>query len=776
MNSLALSPGAIFDSKFLVLASLGAGGMGAVYKAKQIGFERIVALKLLDSVLADFDDSEMRFEREAKILSMLEHVNIAKFFVYGISTDKVPYLALEYVDGQSLRQRLSGQPRLPWMQAILYSMQICDALSYAHKSAVIHRDLKPENIMLEAAAGAERVVLIDFGLSKLSDPQMSEIQKLTKTGDLIGSVNYLSPELCKGLRPDARSDIYALGVILYEAVSGTLPFSADSPMGVIYKHANEQPAVLDEQALTIPLQLRHVIEKAIAKNVDERYQNVDELKADLLALSENRLEKIDIRSQHSEKRNKLILPMMAALILAGIIAISMIFPSIKHVNPDDILEDGKSTGPLMHSVQGLSLRKAADLEVQIDSMLRSNKGIEAEASALKWIEEHTKLGKLEPAEISISATSLGRAQSSLGDHEEALETYEKGLGQLDDSAKASAADRVRVLSAIVGEAGCLGRQPKLADAQQALEQILREPKLAAGIAESVRLNIVSCMVSRHQYEEALQFIDAYCKVDVDQRSLQRQRAICLFLLNRNEEAKTVALAYAGAGRSGGSSSVKNEFEQLEDIQMAYTAAACAEFTSHFDSAIELLAPALEKSRSLIDGQRAAALNDLANWKVMRYAGKGRNKGEILDREKDRNGWISSLREGVEDSSEAAQIFGHLANAREQFRALARAAFFHLLLDDEASYKQTIEQIYGIFKPHQKASVDRWLSTQMYAYGSVALASGWNSEAMRILEKVESIYRALGNEKMVQRCRAYYLKAEKLDLKDRMKKEHKNLVN
>lgn len=113
MNSLALSPGAVFDNKFLILASLGTGGMGSVFKAKQIAFERIVALKLLNTMLADFDDSDARFEREAKILSMLNHANIAKFFVYGLSAERVPYLALEYVEGQSLRKRLSERSRLP---------------------------------------------------------------------------------------------------------------------------------------------------------------------------------------------------------------------------------------------------------------------------------------------------------------------------------------------------------------------------------------------------------------------------------------------------------------------------------------------------------------------------------------------------------------------------------------------------------------------------------------------------------------------------------------
>lgn len=768
MNSLALSPGAVFDNKFLILASLGTGGMGSVFKAKQIAFERIVALKLLNTMLADFDDSDARFEREAKILSMLNHANIAKFFVYGLSAERVPYLALEYVEGQSLRKRLSERSRLPWREAVSLALQICDALAYAHKNSVIHRDLKPENIMLDASGDVERVVLIDFGLSKLTDPQMSEVQKLTRTGDLIGSVNYLSPELCKGLKPDFRSDIYALGVILYEAVSSTLPFTADSPVGVIYKHSYEQPAVLNEQALMIPIQLRHIIEKAIAKDADDRYQNVDELKADLQALSENRLEQIEIRTEAIGRTNKFLLPVLAVFIIAGIISFAVIWvSSARRANPDDVLKDGKSSAPSIHSVQGVSLMRAPDLEFQIDSMLKANKAIEAETSARKWIQEHEKLGPLRPLEVSISSTSLGRAQSSLGDHDEALETYEKGLSQLEENAKSSATDRARVLFAIVAEAGYLGRKPKLVDAQRALEKILQEPKLPAEIAESVRLNIVSCLVSLQDYEKALQFMDVDCKDAVDQRSLQRQRAICLFLLNRNEEAKAMALKYADP--LGRGSSTGKDSEEVEDIQVAHIAASCAEISLHFDSAIELLEPALKKSRSRIDEQRARALDDLANWKVMRYAGAGRNKGEILDRQKDRDGWVSSVLEGIAWSNEAAQIFDHQAHQKDQFLALARVAYFYLLLNEESSYNKTIEQIYSIFKPSQRGLVDRWLSTQMYAYGSIALASGWNPEAMRILEKVENMYSALGNEKMVKRCHAYYMRAQKLVANDRKKK-------
>lgn len=222
MESVALLSGAVFDNKFVILEPLGSGGMGSVYKARQIGFERIVALKLLSTALAESDDSTARFEREAKVLSVLHHKNIASFFLYAVSADHVPYLAMEYVEGDSLRKRFLSQARQSWRWSLQMVLQICDALSYAHKNGIIHRDLKPENIMISGEGQTERVVLIDFGLSKITDPQMTEVQKLTQTGDLIGSVNYLSPELAKGLKPDSRSDVYGLGVILYEAVSLSL--------------------------------------------------------------------------------------------------------------------------------------------------------------------------------------------------------------------------------------------------------------------------------------------------------------------------------------------------------------------------------------------------------------------------------------------------------------------------------------------------------------------------------------------------------------------------
>lgn len=319
----ALSPGIVFDNRFVILDALGAGGMGTVYKAQQIGLERIVALKILNSALVDSDDSEARFQREAKILSLLAHKNIASFYQYGVA-ENLPFIAMEFVSGNSLRQILQGTGSISWKRICDIALQICNALSYAHEHGIIHRDLKPENIILSGDESSPKVTLIDFGLSKIIDPQMEEIQKLTRTGDLIGSINYLSPELCKGLKPDSRADIYALGVILYEMVSGHPPFAADSPVGVVYKHSNEMPAALTSTISELPVQLEQVILKCLAKAPDDRYQTASALSENLKHLIEGSFDKIEIDQPIHKKAIGARAPflILTGLLIAAIAAAS----------------------------------------------------------------------------------------------------------------------------------------------------------------------------------------------------------------------------------------------------------------------------------------------------------------------------------------------------------------------------------------------------------------------------------------------------------------------
>lgn len=280
--------GKILDGRYKILEPLGAGGMGTVYKAKEIALERFIALKLLKNSDMSEED-QARFEREGKIVSELVHQNIVNFYRFGFAPDGTPYIAMEHLQGKTLRDLLNSESQLNWHRIGKIVVQICHALEYTHGRAIVHRDLKPENIMLVDASGPETVKLLDFGLATFMPAAVESYQRITTTGQLVGSVNYISPEQCVGKIVDHRADIYALGCIMYEAVSGRLPHVADNPLGVVYKHANDQPDKFGQflQFHSIPLAFEKIVFHALEKDPAKRYSSATELRQELEQLMQD---------------------------------------------------------------------------------------------------------------------------------------------------------------------------------------------------------------------------------------------------------------------------------------------------------------------------------------------------------------------------------------------------------------------------------------------------------------------------------------------------------
>lgn len=278
-----LSKGSFFQGRYEVLELLGEGGMGAVYKVRQIdAADRIIALKLLHSISIDDDESVKRFQQEAKALAKLQHANIVNFFHFGLSENGLPYAALEYLPGKDLSFLLKLEGGLPLPRCLKIMKQVLQALSYAHAEGVVHRDLKPGNIIVIDEPETDTVKLVDFGLAKLLDAECQN-EKLTGTGLLIGSIHYMSPEQAAGKPVDQRSDIYSCGCILFEMLCGEKPFDADSPVGMLYKHQNEQaPAFKDTPSgKNRPQGLERICSKAMQKKAENRYQNAHEFLRDL---------------------------------------------------------------------------------------------------------------------------------------------------------------------------------------------------------------------------------------------------------------------------------------------------------------------------------------------------------------------------------------------------------------------------------------------------------------------------------------------------------------
>lgn len=273
--------GTVIDSKYRIDAFLGRGGMGTVWKAEHLMLHRTVALKLLrnDDDGEVSDETLQRFRREAALASKLRHDNTVMLHDFGVH-EGMPYLVMEFLVGESLRARLQHSRQLPVQIAAQLCRQIADGVSEAHAHGILHRDLKPENVMLvKNNHGAERAVVLDFGVAKLLGSADHSGNTLTEQGALIGTPHYMSPEQIKGDAITFASDVYALGIILYEMVAGAVPFKGDSALSVAWQHLNDSPEPLTVALPDSPFSegIDRVLSRALAKDAKQRFQSPREL-------------------------------------------------------------------------------------------------------------------------------------------------------------------------------------------------------------------------------------------------------------------------------------------------------------------------------------------------------------------------------------------------------------------------------------------------------------------------------------------------------------------
>jgi serine/threonine-protein kinase len=270
----------VLNGQFQILQKIGSGGMGSVYKALQPAMNRMVAIKILHPKLASRKDLVSRFRREARAMSHLTHPNTVKVYLYGELEDGSLYIVMEYLEGKNLNQTVRSEGPMTIERGLPILIQACNALDEAHRAGIIHRDLKPENIFVTQQGGMKDFAkVLDFGLAKVTEREMRPGSIiLTQEGMVFGTPEFMSPEQAQGKSLTPGSDIYSLAVILYEVLTGKLPFDAKNPMEFIQLHVTTKPKPINERVpgKTFPPLLWTVLSKALEKKSEDRYQSAAE--------------------------------------------------------------------------------------------------------------------------------------------------------------------------------------------------------------------------------------------------------------------------------------------------------------------------------------------------------------------------------------------------------------------------------------------------------------------------------------------------------------------
>jgi serine/threonine protein kinase len=327
--------GHTLNSRYKILSLLGSGGMGTVYLAEHVLINKQVAIKVLSPAHSKKPDEVERFLREARAASRIRQENVVDITDFGYTSGGLAFLVMEYLEGEDLATTSTREGAFPWRRAARITRQICAALEAAHNGGIIHRDMKPENVFrVRRGHDADFIKVLDFGIAKIIDENFEPSLPSSTNSGLLGTPEYVAPELIRGLPPDARVDIYAVGVILYRLLTGRVPFSGDSFMATLTQHLMEAPKPLRQVAphMDIPEALEAIVLRTLNKEPDQRYPAINELAAAISNIEAAFPEHSVIApSPHfaggttppPRRRLGMIVAMLAALLLVGVAAMFM---------------------------------------------------------------------------------------------------------------------------------------------------------------------------------------------------------------------------------------------------------------------------------------------------------------------------------------------------------------------------------------------------------------------------------------------------------------------
>jgi hypothetical protein len=316
--------------RYDVLERLGAGGMGVVYRARQIGVDRDVALKVVTGAAAGDAHALARFRREARLLSRLRHPNLVTVHDFGVTEQGLAYLVMEMLRGHAMTDLLAGGAALPLERALTLFDQACAGLEAAHAQGIVHRDLKPDNLFLEQLPdGSDHLRVLDFGLARADEAQ----SLATATGAVMGTPAYMAPEQARGEPTDARTDLYQLGVVLFQMVSGQRPFNAPTPMAVMVQHMTLVPPALDAVLPSAPPSLVALTAELLRKAPGERPQSLREVRQRVAAVRAGLLATPEPSLVLEPRRARRGLGLVAVAALAGVVAAAFVGFTVRNRTP-----------------------------------------------------------------------------------------------------------------------------------------------------------------------------------------------------------------------------------------------------------------------------------------------------------------------------------------------------------------------------------------------------------------------------------------------------------
>ncbi len=373
-----------FGDQYETLELIGQGGMGSVYKVRDKRDKSCFAIKLLNPDLAKDKTAVKRFEKEAEATSKLTHENLVTVYEHGCTDNGIPYIVMEFLGDQNLAEFINAKKKLEADEAIPILSQICDALSYAHKAGIVHRDLKPSNIILSelnrtAGPGSNELKLetnsddphkyivkvADFGIASIKNETAPAGETLTKTGEIIGSPLYMSPEQCVGNALDASSDIYSFGCVMYTTLTGRAPFEGSNPVQIILKQIQEKaPPLPPGIRVGKNIQLEKIIHRCLQKDKENRYKTVDEIKIDLARAAAGRLvESVNPRLMSASEERALVIFTVALFAIPIVFGTIMkLFSPPQTTSPPAIVQQLEGAKPA--PVTALAPQQAPDLTAE----------------------------------------------------------------------------------------------------------------------------------------------------------------------------------------------------------------------------------------------------------------------------------------------------------------------------------------------------------------------------------------------------------------------------